>query len=640
MEQGIKESSPRVHRAIAIALPIVAIAMAVYHLSYTQYFIQGPTGHRITHLGFALVVVLLSLLLQSKKNWLLKWVLLLASLVVTGYLMFFLEPILEFRQSIPIPSDLAIGIMALFVTFAATYLIFGKTFLIIAGFFVGYLILGRFLPPPFSVAPVSIERLIMWLSAGVGLDQGIYGDILGIVANYVFLFILFGALLYAFGGVRFIIGVGQLVGSKLKSGPAAVAIVGSSLLGMMTGSTVANITITGAYTIPMMKEAGYAPKQAGAIEAASSNGGQIMPPIMGATAFVMAGFIGIPYIQVAVAAVLPALLYYLGLILYAQLNAHKLNIKVHPEPLNGRQLLLDTPLFVVPLGVLVFLMVKGFSLPYVAFWSMMTLIALGLISSIRKEARLSFKQVVKGLTDGVRTGCEVAVVCALIGIVATCIKVSGLGIKLPLLIQDISHGYLIIALAITMISSILLGMGVPTVAAYLLVAIGAAPALVGMGVPLLQAHLFCMVFAVFSHLTPPVAIGALVASRLAGSGYWETAWESMKAAFTAFLLPFFIVYAPILILRPHGGLIVSITQIVAIPLAVLSLQIALSNYCFTVLRTDERLAFGIAALLCLAAVFTQSYLLLLVGIALIAVPTIRQFIRRRQARAISRLTGE
>jgi len=640
VEQGAKESGQKLHRAIAIALPIVAIAMAAYHLSYTQYFIQGPTGHRITHLGFALVVALLSLLLQSKKGWLLKWVLLLASLVVTGYLMFFLEPILEYRASIPLPPDLAIGIIALFVACAATYLLFGKSLLIVAVFFLCYLFLGRYLPPPFSVAPVSIERIIMWLSAGIGLEQGIYGDILGISANYVFLFILFGALLYAFGGVRFIIGVGLLVGSKLKSGPAAVAIVGSSLLGMMTGSTVANITITGAYTIPMMKRAGYAPKQAGAIEAASSNGGQIMPPIMGATAFVMAGFIGIPYIQVAIAAVLPALLYYLGLILYAQLNAHKLNIEVHHEPISGRQLLLDAPLFVVPLGVLVFLLVKGFSLPYVAFWSMITLVALGLISSIRKEARLSFKQVVKGITDGVRTGSEVAVVCALIGIVATCIKVSGLGIKLPLLIADISHGYLIIALVITMISSILLGMGVPTVAAYLLVAIGAAPALVKMGVPLLQAHMFPMIFAVFSHLTPPVAIGALVASRLAGAKYWETAWESVKAAFTAFLLPFFIVYAPILILRPHGGLIVSITQIVAILLVVLSLQIFLSNYCFTFLRPGERLAFGITSLLCLAAVFTQSYLLLLGGIALLAISIVRQFIRRSQAKAILKLTGE
>jgi len=254
----------------------------------------------------------------------------------------------------------------------------------------------------------------------------------------------------------------------------------------------------------------------------------------------------------------------------------------------------------------------------------MTLVALGLINSVRKEARLTFKRVVERVTSGVRTASEMAVVVALIGVVATAIKVSGLGIKLPLVIQDVSQGILPIALFIVMISSILLGMGVPTPVAYLLVAIGAVPALVAMDVPLLQAHLFCFIFAVFSHLTPPVAIGALVAAQIAGARYWPTAWEAIKAGFTAFLLPFFIIYAPVIILRPEAGLALSIAQIIAIPLAILSLQITLSNYCFTVLRRNERLAFGIASLLFLAAVFMQNYPFLLAGIALFVVNIARQ----------------
>lgn len=624
MDEKAKESIPLALRIAVVALPVVAIAMAVYQLAYTQYLLQDPTGHRITHLGFAFVVVFLSLMLRSKKGWRVKLVLLLASVAVTGYLMILLDEILTYRSARPFTSDLIIGLLALFLAFAGSYLIFGKTFPIIAAAFMAYLYLGRYLPYPFMIAPVPVERLIMWLSAGVGSPEGIYGDILSISANYLFLFILFGAMLHAFGGTRFIIGIGQWIGSRLRSGPAAVAVLGSSLLGTVTGSTVANITITGAFTIPLMKKAGYTPAQAGAIEAASSNGGQIMPPIMGATAFIMAGFAGIPYITIILAAVVPALLYYFSVFLYVQLTAQKMKVEPILEPVSGKQLLLDAPLFFVPLAVLIFLLAQGYTLPYVAFWSMMTLVALALINHLRKEARLTFKRVVERVTSGVRTASEMAVVCALIGVVATSIKVSGLGIKLPLVIQDVSQGILPIALFIVMISSILLGMGVPTPVAYLLVAIGAVPALVAMDVPLLQAHLFCFIFAVFSHLTPPVAIGALVAAQIAGARYWPTAWEAIKAGFTAFLLPFFIIYAPVIILRPEAGLALSIAQIIAIPLAILSLQITLSNYCFTVLRRNERLAFGIASLLFLAAVFMQNYPFLLAGIALFVVNIARQ----------------
>ena len=448
-----------------------------------------------------------------------------------------------------------------------------------------------------------------------------------------FLYVFFGAALYAFGALRFVMGVSQWVGGKLRSGPAAVAVVSSSLLGTMTGSTAANITITGAFTIPMMKRSGYSPAQAGAIEAASSNGGQIMPPIMGAAAFVMAGFTGIPYIKIVVAAIVPALLYFAGVFLYAELNARKMKIATTQMPINGKQLLLDAPLFFIPLGVLVFLLIVGYSLPFVGFWAIISLVAVALINSVRKEARLNVKEVLDKITDGVYTASSIAIMCALVGILVTCIKVSGLGIKLPMLIQDISHGYLIIALLIGMLSSILLGMGVNTVAAYLLVAIGLSPALVQMGVPLLQAHLFPFVFAVFSHLTPPIAVGAMIAARLAGADYWKTAIEALKIAFTAFLLPFFIIYVPVIILRPEGGLLLSIAQMAAIILGVMSLQVALSNYFNTALRRNERLVFLIAALFCLSFPFLKVYPYFYVGIALFAISITRQFMRGRQINA-------
>jgi TRAP transporter 4TM/12TM fusion protein len=404
-----------------------------------------------------------------------------------------------------------------------------------------------------------------------------------------------------------------------------VALFGSSLLGTITGSTVANITITGSYTIPMMKKSGYTPEQAAAIETVSSNGGQLIPPIMGATAFLMAGFANIPYIQIAIAAIVPALLKFICVFFYITLTAKKMEIRASVEPVKGRQLLLDSPIFILPLGVLVFLLVKGYTLPFVGFWSIVTIITVGLImSAVRKEGRLDFKQVLDKVVSGIRSASEIAMICGLLGVVVSAIVSSGLAVKLPLAIEDLSHGILPIALFITMISSMLLGIGVPTPAAYMLVAVGAVPSLLKMGVPLLAAHFFCFVSALSSHITPPIAIGALVASKIAGANYWKTCWESVKAAFAKYLLPFFFIYAPVILLRPDAGFVPSLLQVVAILVVIFSLQIGVSNYCFTKLRLDETIAFIIASIFSLAAVFTKDEPLFFIGLALFVLSMARQ----------------
>ncbi|MDH3884192.1 MAG: TRAP transporter large permease subunit, partial [Desulfobacterales bacterium] len=377
--------------AIVIALTIVAIAMALYQLLYTQILIQSPDGHLITHLGFALVVVFLSALRTAtgKKQPALIWLLLLLSLVVTGYLMIELDEILEYRTSIPAKSDLLIGTLVIIILLVGNWMIFGKTFTIVSLVAVTYLVIGRYLPAPFTVPAISYERLLMWLSVELGSGKGVYGTILDLSATYLFLFIFFGGVLFAFGGTRFIIGFGRWVGSKLRSGPAMVALIGSSLLGTITGSTVANITITGSFTIPMMKKSGYTPEQAGAIETVSSNGGQLTPPIMGATAFLMAGFANIPYVEIVIAAIVPALIKFICVFFYITLTAKKMEIRATVEPVKAKQLLFDAPIFFLPLGVLVFLLIKGYTLPFVGFWSIVTLIVVALISSaLRKEARL------------------------------------------------------------------------------------------------------------------------------------------------------------------------------------------------------------------------------------------------------------
>jgi len=616
------------NKAIVLALTIVAIAMALYQLLYTQILIQSPDGHLITHLGFALVVVFLSTLRKtaSKKRRALIWLLLVLSLVVTGYLMIELEEILEYRTSIPAKSDLVIGTLVIIILLVGNWMIFGKTFTIVSLIAITYLVIGRYLPAPFTVPAISYQRLLMWLSVELGSGKGVYGNIIDLSATYLFLFIFFGGVLFAFGGTRFIIGFGRWVGSKLRSGPAMVALIGSSLLGTITGSTVANITITGSFTIPMMKKSGYTPEQAGAIETVSSNGGQLTPPIMGATAFLMAGYANIPYIQIVVAAIIPALLKFICVFFYITLTAKKMDIRASVEPVKARQLLLDSPVFFFPLGVLVYLLVKGYTLPFVGFWSIVTLVVVALISHfLIKDARLEFKETLERVVGGIVSASQIAMICGLLGVVVSAIVTSGLAVKLPLAIEDLSQGILLIALIITMISSMLLGIGVPTPAAYMLVAVGAVPTLLNMGVPLLAAHFFCFVSAVSSHITPPIAIGALVASKIAGANYWKTTWEAIKAAFAKYLLPFFFIYAPIVLLRPDAGFIPSFLQVVGILAVIFSLQIGVSRFCFTHLRWDETTAFIGASIFSLAAVFTRDGLYLFIGLALFAVSIFRQW---------------
>ncbi len=313
------------------------------------------------------------------------------------------------------------------------------------------------------------------------------------------------------------------------------------------------------------------------------------------------------------------------------MTANKMEIRASVEPVKAKQLLLDSPIFFFPLGVLIFLLIKGYTLPFVGFWSIVTLIVVALTSSVlMKEARLDFKETFNKVVGGIVSASQIAMICGLLGVVVSAIVTSGLAVKLPLAIEDLSQGILPIALFITMISSMLLGIGVPTPAAYMLVAVGAVPTLLNMGVPLLAAHLFCFVSAVSSHITPPIAIGALVASKIAGANYWKTTWEAVKAAFAKYLLPFFFIYAPITLLRPDAGFIPSFLQVIAILVVIFSLQIGVSRYCFTNLKWDETIAFILVSIFSLAAVFTRDPLLFFIGLALFAVSITRQFLIERK----------
>lgn len=596
---GIRPEVDRGSKLLGNITLIIVILTLVYQLYYTRSPWE-PDLHRITHLGLAMVIVLLVDWQRNRRLWPLHLLMIALGLASTVYFSIAYEQLAQFTAILPTPA-VVFGVISMVVTFILCWRTTGPTFPIIAALGIVYMFVAPYMPPPLTAPPVGARRILGWLGGDVTQAWGIYGSILSISANYLFLFIAFGALLDVFGGLRFIQTLGNLASSRMRSGPAALAVFSSAALGTMTGSTVANITITGSFTMPMTKRAGYTPEQAAGIETAASSGGQILPPIMGATAFVMAAYTGIRYVDVALAAVTPALIYFAILLLYAELNARKLGIQraAQVERIDVRQLMYDGTIFLIPLGLLLVLLIQGYSLLFVVFWSITTLVVIGLLNALlRPEARLKWEEVKVKLSNGVYQGCEVAVICALIGVVVTAVEMTGLGINLGGALLSLVGNNLFLLLVVTFIASLILGTGVPTTAAYTLVAMVMSPALIMMGVPVLIAHFFPFFYAVFSHLTPPVGIGLFVAAKMAGASYWGSAREALKGAVGAFILPFCFVYAPVLLLHFEGFTTTQIVmQIVAVVLVLVASQFLVNDYCFGRLRVVDRLLFGVSALM-------------------------------------------
>ena len=518
-----------------IIIALLAMGMVLYHLASTQYLIFVPVLHQNTHLTLALLVVFLTSLNTNKRFWPIALILIALSIVATGYVYLFHEAV-ETRYGFPTAIDKVIGIMMLIVVIEAARKSFGPIFPTVAIVFIAYVFLGQYLPEPFYHLPFSVDKIISYLS--IGLSGGIYGSALSASANMIFLFVFFGNLLQVTGATGFFMEMGKLAGRKLRGGPAHTAVISSGFVGSVAGSVLANIAITGSFTIPMMKKAGFTRNQAGAIETAASTGAQLMPPIMGSAAFLMAEITGISYAKIIIMAVIPALLYFFSVGVYAQLQAMKLRIAPITEEVNVGLLLRRAPLFVLPLIAIIYLLMKGYTPMLAAFWSIVLMVALSFIS---KETRISSKTLgawIDGCVKGTTTGCGIAVTCATVGSMVTCMTMTGAGIRIPAMVEVLSGGFLIPALMITMVASLILGCGLPTIASYVLVAIVAAPVLVKMGVGLAQAHFFALYFAVIHYITPPIGTGALVASGIAGGKYLGTAWESFKIDLGAFVLPF------------------------------------------------------------------------------------------------------
>lgn len=607
---------------LSTIIAVVAAAMIAYHMISTQRILVSYIEHQNIHLAFSLVLAFLSSFQASKKRW---WTLLLIflvlSVVATAYIQIFFRELTIERQSFPILPDVIIGTILIIVVLEATRRAFGLILPIVSLAFVLYAFFGYLLPTPLTTIQYSFGKLISKLAVA----QGMYGTVLSISASYLFLFMAFGAVLQISGATKFFIEVGKLVGRKLAGGTALAAVVSSGLLGGLTGSVSSNVAMVGPYTIPMIKRAGYTAEQAAAIQAAASTGEQFPPPVMGAAAFIMAGITGISYFKIMTVAIIPAILYYLVLGLYVQLQAIKMGVKPAVEKVDVRAMLQTAHLFLVPLGVLVALLAY-YTPMYAIFWTILSIIVLSLI---RKETRPTLREWAEGLSNGANLGAQIGVSTALIGVIVTSITLTGLGLRLPGLVETLSGGNLGIALVLTAIIALILGCGMPTTFVYLLVAIVTAPILIRMGLPLLTAHFFVFYYAVMGFVTPPVAIGALIAAKMAGSNYIKTGIEATKAALGGFIVPFLIILAPVLILEPpQEPFLLIVAEVIASLVILTTFEIAATNHYLTPLDVGERVAAIVSGAALFAFLITKSYLFT-AGFFLFILVTWRQLRRRR-----------
>lgn len=449
------------------------------------------------------------------------------------------------QMGIPTKMDLIFGVICLVLVLEATRRAIGMAMPIVACVFLLYAVFGRQIPGVFRHAGFTVSKIIKLLYL---TDEGIFGTALNTSATYVVLFIFFGAIMSEIGMSKFLSNLALALAGGSVGGPAKVSALASGLMGTVSGSTSANVATTGVMTIPLMKSVGYAPEYAGAVECVASAGGQIMPPVMGAAAFLMAQFIGVQYSVIVFAAIIPAFLYYLCVWVSVELRARRQGLKTLEKdqiPKRGSTFR-DYGHMAIPLIALIyFLSVKGYNPIYAAWLSILIAIV---VSFFRKSSRLTLRRFCRALENGVKGTMSVAIACACAGIVIGVISLTGFGLVFSLNIFKLALGIKFLALFLAMAASIILGMGLPTTACYIVTALTLAPALVNMGVPLLAAHFFVFYFAIMSTITPPVALSSFVAAGLAQSDPLKTGVSAFRLAIAGFIIPFMLVYKPALLL--------------------------------------------------------------------------------------------
>lgn len=619
LEKFEKESKTRMfdHFLLAQAVYWIAIGIALYH------FITSFIGYPATHLHRSLHVAMILFMTffiypvgrkSSRKT--LPWYDIVFALLSVAVAVYVWVDYINFinRMGSPNTMDVIMGTLLIVLVLEASRRISGWPLVILSLLFLLYGLFGRNLPGIFMHRGYNWKGLVNHIFINT---EGIYGTSVDVAASYIFLFIMFGTVMNKCGMGRFFNDLALAFAGSSKGGPAKVAVIASGFLGSINGSAVANVVTTGAFTIPLMKKTGYSKEFSGAVESSASVGGQLLPPIMGAAAFIMAEMLGVKYGTIVISAAIPALLYYLGILVQVQLRASKKNLQGIPKeelPKVG-DVMRERGHLLLPIAFLLYMLLfSGATVIFSAFWAIVATIV---VSMARKSTRMTVKQILDAFAEGTRAVVSVAVACAVVGIIIGVVSLTGFGLNMANAIIQLGQSNLMLTLLLTMVTCMILGMGLPSIPAYLITATMAAPALVKLGIPPLAAHMFVFYFAMFANITPPVALASFAAAGLSGGDPMKTGLQSVKLSLAGFIVPYMFIYNSALLLIDTTPLIAIRVTVTAI-VGVCMIGMATEGYFLTDMKWLLRvLAFGGALLLITANVLQDAIGLTFLGVVLL-----------------------
>ena len=612
-----KEATAPQSAMLKAVVAIIAIVMSLYHMYVAGFGPPEAMIFRGTHLLFALTLVFLLYPLKPGGGW--QWRVLDAVMLLAAWAFIF-HIFLNYQaitNRIIYIDDLTqmdkfYTVVAVLIILEATRRVLGWALPLTALAFLVYA-LGFT-----NVAtPVLMEQL--YLST-----EGIFGSTLGVSASYVMLFVLFGAFMEKSGTGQLFMDFALSITGHTAGGPGKVAVVSSSLFGTVSGSAVANVMVDGPMTIPLMKRTGFRPPFAAAVEATASTGGQIMPPVMGAAAFVMAEFLAVPYATVALWAVIPAILYYLAVFFAVHFEAKRYGLHGVPKnelPVLGHVMLERGHLF-IPIITIFIGLTMGYSAPLCALAGALMCLPIALMRKATREG-ISWRNVLDALEEGAKNTLAVAMACACAGIVIGCVTITGLGIVFTQIVVGLAQNMLPLALILTAIAGIVLGMGMPTTPAYIVMVSLLVPALVKLGAPLPSAHMFAFYFAILSAITPPVALAVFAAASLAKADLWESGWAAVRIGAAGFIVPFMFVFEPSLLMI--GAWHDILHSFITATIGTICLAGGLFGYFYRIAHAWERVLLLCAALL----LIKPGILTDIAGLVLLAVVLINQMYVRR-----------
>lgn len=612
LEKFDRESVTRnpINKSVRWFIAALAISYSLFHL-YITFNPLPELIQRAAHvsIGLALIFLLYPARQASSRQkvaWT-DWIWVIASFASFFYLFKEYQAIMTTRGGIPNTLDIVFSIMTVVLVVEAARRVMGWMLPILGLIFLSYPFVSHFdwMPDRLLTRPYTFSDIFgqMYLKT-----EGLYSSAIGASVTFIFLFILFGAFLAKSGMGKLFNDLAMALAGHKQGGPAKVAVISSGFMGSINGTAVANVVGTGSFTIPLMKKIGYHKNFAGAVEASASVGGQILPPVMGASAFIMAETTGVSYGTIALAAVLPALLYYLGVMAQVHFRAGRDHLKGVPKADLPRvkEVLKERGHLLFPIVALVFFLFQSIPVSYAAVYTILLTIV---VAAFRKSTRMGPKEILEALADGAKQSLSVMAACAVVGIIIGVVSLTSFGSVMTSSIMSIGAGSLFLTLFFTMIASMILGMGLPSIPAYIITATMAAPALANFDIPILVAHMFVFYFGLFANITPPVALAAFAGAGIAGGDPMRTGFLALRLSLAGFIVPFLFVYNPAMLMidttdiavnakefgLPAWNVFLSIT--VTSIVGILALGAAVEGYFKTTMSWFWRIFLGVGALM-------------------------------------------